>query len=230
MTAPTSSSRCGRKRRPAPARDGRGSARIRIDRTRVTKLDQGSAIHGRRASYISVTVNIPGAATGAQSGARTDAVAELYRLHAVGLIRLALMLVGDQCSAEDVVQDAFLGLHRNWPRLRDRGSALGYVRVAVMNGCRSVLRARKRAWLRQPQHEAPLWSADSTADVAEDRRVLLAAVARLPDRQRQVLALRYYADLSDSEIASVLQVSRGTVSSTASRALGALARQLKEEQ
>jgi RNA polymerase sigma-70 factor (sigma-E family) len=179
---------------------------------------------------MSVTANIPGTATGAQFRAPADSVAELYRLHAVKLIRLALLLVGDQSSAEDVVQEAFLGLHRNWARLRDRDNALGYLRVAVMNGSRSVLRARKRAWLSQVQHEPPLWSADSAADVAEDRRVLLAAVARLPDRQRQVLALRYYADLSDTEIASALQISRGTVSSTASRALGALARQLKEEQ
>jgi RNA polymerase sigma-70 factor (sigma-E family) len=177
-----------------------------------------------------MTVNSPAAATEAQSGARAEAVGELYRLHAVGLIRLALVLVGDQGSAEDVVQEAFLGLYRNWARLRDRGSALGYLRVAVMNGCRSLLRARKRAWLSQPALEPPLWSADSTADVADDRRVLLAAVARLPYRQRQVLALRYYADLTDVEIASVLQVSRGTVSSTASRALSVLARQLKEEQ
>jgi RNA polymerase sigma-70 factor (sigma-E family) len=177
-----------------------------------------------------VTGNTPGAATGAQSGTRPDEVADLYRMHALGLIRLALMLVGDQSSAEDVVQEAFLGLHRNWARLHDHGKALGYLRVAVMNGCRSVLRARKRAWLRQATCEPPVWSADSTADVADDRRTLLAAVAALPYRQRQVLALRYYADLTDTEIASVLQVSRGTVSSTASRALGVLARQLKEEQ
>jgi RNA polymerase sigma-70 factor (sigma-E family) len=175
-----------------------------------------------------VTVK-PGPAASAQSGAPADAVADLYRLHALALIRLALMLVGDQCSAEDVVQEAFEGLHRNWARLHDHGKALGYLRIAVMNGSRSVLRARKRAWLTQAQHERPVWSAESTADIADDRRVLLAAVARLPDRQRQVLALRYYADLTDTEIASVLQISRGTVSSTASRALGVLARQLKEE-
>jgi DNA-directed RNA polymerase specialized sigma24 family protein len=63
-----------------------------------------------------VTGNTPAAATGAQSGTRPDEVADLYRMHALGLIRLALMLVGDQSSAEDVVQEAFLGLHRNWAR------------------------------------------------------------------------------------------------------------------
>jgi len=63
----------------------------------------------------------------------------------------------------------------------------------------------------------------------EDRRVVLAAIARLPRRAREVLALRYYLNLPDHEIASVLGVSRGTVSSTASRGLATLARNLKEE-
>ena len=158
-----------------------------------------------------------------------DLVDDLFRAHAVTLVRVAMLLLGDRQSAEDVVQDAFFGLYRSLPRLRDRDKALPYLRASVINGSRSVLRARKRALLRRVPHEAPVWSAESAAMVGEDRKALLAAVARLPRRSREVLALRYYLDLADQEIAAALGISRATVSSTASRALAALARALKGE-
>ena len=165
-----------------------------------------------------------------------DAVDALFRAHAIGLIRLALLLTGDRTAAEDVVQDSFLGLYRGWSRLRDPERALGYLRTSVVNGCRSVRRARRTAWTRGDggghgqQHEPPVWSAEAAAIAGESQREVLAAVANLPRRQREVLALRYYAGLNDTEIASVLRVSRGTVSSTASRALAALARELRPDE
>ena len=158
-----------------------------------------------------------------------DLVDRLFRAHALALIRTALLLVGDQNSAEDVVQEAFLGLYRSLPRLRDPDKALPYLRASVLNGCRSVLRARGRARLRRVPHEPTVWSAESAALSRDDRRAVLAATARLPRRQREVLVLRYYLDLTDHEIAEALRVSRGTVSSTASRALAALAHDLREE-
>jgi RNA polymerase sigma-70 factor (sigma-E family) len=160
---------------------------------------------------------------------RGDLVSDLYEAHAVTLVRTAKLLLGDQATAEDVVQDAFLGLYRALPRLVDHNQILPYLRAAVINGSRSVLRARRRAVLRRAQHEPPASSAELTAIDGEDRRAVLAAVARLPSRAREVLVLRYYLDLRDQEIASVLGVSRGTVSSTASRGLAALARELGEE-
>jgi RNA polymerase sigma-70 factor (sigma-E family) len=163
------------------------------------------------------------------AGQPSDLVAGLFRAHAVALVRVATLLLGDQQSAEDVVQDAFFGLYRGLPGLRDRSKALPYLRASVINGSRSVLRARKRAFLRKVQHEPPVWSAESAAMAGEDRKALLAAVARLPRRAREVLALRYYLDLADHEIAAALGISRATVSSTASRALAKLARELKEE-
>lgn len=162
-----------------------------------------------------------------------DAIDDLYRAHGLGLIRLALMLVGDQATAEDVVQEAFLGLYRSWSRVDDPDHALGYLRAAVLNGARSVHRSRRRSHarlLRSVQHTPPVWSAESAAMERADRRAVLAAVARLPQRQREVLALRYYLDLSEQEIAGILGIARGTVSSTAARALAVLSRQFEEEQ
>jgi RNA polymerase sigma-70 factor (sigma-E family) len=168
-----------------------------------------------------------------------DLIRELYRGHALGLVRLAVILLGDRPTAEDVVQDAFVGLYRALPRLRDSDKALPYLRTAVVNRARSALRARKRSsWQHgsgqlgagQAAEGQPVWSAESAAIAGEDKREVLAAVARLPRRTREVLALRYYLDLSETEIAATLGISRGTVSSTVSRGLAALARELREDQ
>lgn len=158
-----------------------------------------------------------------------DVVHHLYLTHAVTMVRLANLLVRDRASAEDVVQDAFLSLYRALPRLRDHDQLLPYLRTAVVNGSRSALRGRRRAAQAKVQHELPESSAESAAMLGEDRRAVFAAVARLPRRAREVLVLRYYLDLPDQEIAATLGVSRGTVSSTASRAVAVLARELREE-
>ena len=128
-----------------------------------------------------------------------DFVNEMFRAHAVSLVRAAVLLLGDQPSAEDVVQDAFLRLYRGLPGLRDRDKALPYLRASVINGARSVLRARRRALLRRSPHEPAVWSAESAVIDGEERQAVLVAVARLPRRSREVLALRYYLDLPDDE-------------------------------
>jgi RNA polymerase sigma factor (sigma-70 family) len=157
-----------------------------------------------------------------------ELVGRLYQAHALELVRLALLLLGDQPSAEDVVQDAFLAFQRSLGRLRDPAKALPYLRACVVNGCRSVQRSRGRVADRTTVPAPPVWSAEAAAMASEDRRSLLAAVASLPERAREVLAFRYFLDLPDSEIAAALGVSRSTVSSTASRALAVLARKLEE--
>src|SRR5262252_5543399 len=121
-----------------------------------------------------------------------DLVGSLYRAHALGLVRLAKLLVGDQASAEDVVQDVFLGLHRTLPALTDHDQVLPYLRAAVLNRSRSLLRKRRRALLFRAQHEPPVASAEAAAMLGEDRRAVKQAVARLPRRAREVLILRYY--------------------------------------
>jgi RNA polymerase sigma-70 factor (sigma-E family) len=157
------------------------------------------------------------------------AVAGLYEVQAIGLIRLALVMLGDRAAAEDVVQDAFVGLFRRWPSLQDPGKALVYVRSAVLNGCRTQLRARSRVAGRPLPDMPAVSSAEHEVLVAERHREVLAALRKLPDRQREALLLRYYLDLPAPEIAACMGISQGTVKSTTSRALAALARLLRED-
>ncbi|HEX7268952.1 MAG TPA: SigE family RNA polymerase sigma factor [Streptosporangiaceae bacterium] len=167
---------------------------------------------------------------------RADAgplVTALYEAHGVGLIRLAVVMLGDRPAAEDVVQEAFCGLYRRWDHLDDPGNALRYLRSSVLNGCRSVLRNRGRLHLRlgqEPGRPDSVESAESTALVGEEHRAVLAALRRLPDRQREALVLRFYLELSEAEIAQAMGISQGTVKSTVSRALAALGRLLGENQ
>ena len=151
----------------------------------------------------------------------------------MGLIRLAVVMLGDRPAAEDVVQDAFCGLYRRWDQLDDPHNALRYVRSSVLNGCRSVLRNRSRLRARpggpQPGSQDTAESAESVALVGEEHRAVLAALRRLPDRQREALVLRFYLELSEAEIAQSMGISQGTVKSTVSRALAALGRLLEED-
>ncbi len=178
-----------------------------------------------------MAVNFTGPVAGPQDGrqAAGDVVAGLFREHGLSLVRLAVLLTGDQAAAEDVVQDAFLGFQRALPRLRDQDKALSYLRASVLNGCRSVLRSRGRVQPRREEDDRPVSSAEAAVIAEQDRRLVLAAVGRLPVRAREVLVLRYYLDLPYEEIAAVLGVTKGTVSSTISRALAALGRDLKED-
>ena len=173
----------------------------------------------------------PVGATDADSGA-TGGVTALYQAHAVGLIRLAIVMLGDRGAAEDVVQDAFLGLYRHWDGLADPGNALTYVRSAVLNRCRNALRQRGQRDRHDRQAPGPTASesAEAVALIGEDRRRILAAVRRLPDRQREALVCRYYLEMSEEETARAMNISRGTVKSTTSRAVAALGRILGEEQ
>ncbi len=164
-------------------------------------------------------------------GASERAVAALYEAHAVGLIRLAVVMLGSRPAAEDVVQDAFVGLYRRWGQLAQTDRALQYVRSSVVNGCRSELRAQARN-RRRPVQVVPANSASAEHDVllGEEHREVLAALRQLPERQREALVLRYFLDLAEPEIAEAMGISHGTVKSTTSRALAALARLLGENQ
>ena len=155
------------------------------------------------------------------------AVAALYSEHAVGLIRLAYLMLGDRAAAEDAVQDAFFGLYRHWDRLADPGRALGYVRTAVLNGCRSALR-RQATGRKLALHQTPEASAEAAVLSREEREEVMRAVRALPDRQREALVLRFYLDLPEREIARIMGLRPGSVRSATHRALKALGQSLEE--
>jgi RNA polymerase sigma-70 factor (sigma-E family) len=172
-----------------------------------------------------------GADTRDESRDAEAAVTAVYEVHAVGLIRLAVVMLGDRAAAEDVVQEAFCGLYRRYHKLADRDRALQYVRSSVLNGCRNELRARQR----DARHPARRLSVATTASaeqdvlVGEEHRLVLSALRSLPDRQREALVLRFFLDMPAAEIATSMGVSPGTVKSTTSRALAALGRLLGED-
>jgi RNA polymerase sigma-70 factor (sigma-E family) len=154
-------------------------------------------------------------------------VTALYEAHALSLTRLAYVMLGDKPAAEDVVQEAFLGLYKRWRKLRNTASAPGYLRTSVLNGCRMVLRSRVRRDDRATG-ELPWESAEATALVGEEQRHLLLAIRALPPRQRETLVLRYYLDLNEEEIARSMGIRPGTVKSATSRALVALGKRMQE--
>ncbi|MFF8293481.1 RNA polymerase sigma factor [Streptomyces sp. NPDC016309] len=155
-------------------------------------------------------------------------VTALYHAHRLAMVRLAVLLVDDLATAEDVVQDAFTALYRrHGEHITEVDNALGYLRTAVVNTSRSVLRRRRTARAWTPPATADVPSAEEHVVLDEAHREVLAALGRLTPRRRQVLVLRYWADLSEAEIARTLGISRGAVKSNASRALDALERILE---
>ncbi len=165
---------------------------------------------------------LPGAATSGSAAAAgqaaDNAVTVMYRAHYAALVRLAAVLVGDVATAEDVVQDSFIAMHRAWRRLRDTSRALPYLRRSVINRSRSVLRHRVVADRQFPMLAPELPSAEDSALAVVRRSSVLAALSTLPCRQREVMVLRYYADLSEAQTAAALGISRGAVKSHTARA------------
>jgi RNA polymerase sigma factor (sigma-70 family) len=122
-----------------------------------------------------------------------------------------VLLVGDVPTAEKVVQDSFIATYRVWWRLRDASKALPCLRSSVMNRARSVLRRRAVVGrhARPPAPDAA--SAVENALAALECLSVLAALDALPVRQRQVIVLRYYADLPEAQIAATLGIAPGSV-------------------
>lgn len=156
------------------------------------------------------------------------AVDELYAAHYRRLVRLSVLLVRDVETAEEVVQDSFVAMHGRWRTLRDPDKGLAYLRQTVVNRSRSVLRHRGVQARHLPHVVPDQHGADEDALDAERRREVLDALLGLPTRQREVLALRYYLDLSEADIATTLGISRGAVKSHASRGVAALRHLLKD--
>jgi RNA polymerase sigma-70 factor (sigma-E family) len=127
-------------------------------------------------------------------------------------------MVDDRETAEEVVQDAFEALYRNWGRLRDPQAAIAYLNRSVVNGSRSRLRRRMTERSYDVPDEGTAPSAESLGLDRHERGELMDAVRALPRRQREVMVLRYYLDLSEAEIAEWLGISNGSVKRHAFRA------------
>ena len=153
-----------------------------------------------------------------------EAVEQLYAAHWARLVRLSVLLVHDNGTAEEVVQDAFVAVHARWGKLREPEKALAYLRQAVVNRSRSAIRHRGvvTRHVAQQTDPHPVPGADEAALAADRRAAVLDALRQLPLRQREVLALRYYLDLSEAEIADTLGIGRGSVKAHASRGTTAL--------
>lgn len=147
----------------------------------------------------------------------------LYQQQWWPMLRLATGLVDQPAAAEDVVQDAFASLYRKWDSIRDPQAAVGYLRTSVVNGARNAL--RRRIVARKYLHvvgEDSVEGADHTTVLTAEHQLVRAAFPQLPDRQREVLTLRYLAELTDAEIAVATGLSLGGVRSASSRGLAAL--------
>jgi RNA polymerase sigma-70 factor (sigma-E family) len=181
---------------------------------------------------ILVADTAPGLVPAETHAGRTDAdaaVTELYGAHYRSLVRLAVLLVHDTATAEEVVQDSFVAMHAGLNRLRDDGKALSYLRAAVVNRSRSVLRHRVVVDRNAPGPAPDMPSAEHGALALLEQSAVVAALRRLPDRQREAVVLRYYGDLSEAQIAATMGITRGAVKSHTSRAMAALRSVLERE-
>ncbi|ASU84816.1 SigE family RNA polymerase sigma factor [Nocardiopsis gilva YIM 90087] len=151
-----------------------------------------------------------------------QAVTQLYSEHYRPLVRLAVLLVRDHATAEEVVQDAFVAMHGAWRRLRDPSKALSYLRQSVVNRARSVLRHRAVVEKHAPKALPDAPSAEHGALGELERAAVIEALRRLPTRQREAIVLRYYGDLSEAQIADAMGISRGAVKSHTARGIAAL--------
>jgi RNA polymerase sigma-70 factor (sigma-E family) len=200
-----------------------------------TTLRAGAAASGAGLAAVAVG-ELPGASETAQGSSGTGsgtpavradwdadrAVTALYGAHYCSLVSLAALLVRDVATAEVIVQDSFVALHARWRRLRDNEKALSYLRQSVVTRSRSALRYPVTADKIAPERGPDLSAAEPDALTSPERTAVVTALQELPEQQRESLVLRYYADLSPAQTASVMGISVGEVKSHTARAMAAL--------
>lgn len=170
------------------------------------------------------------AARSERVGGQAVDLAALHRDHYRSLVKLASLLVHDVGRCEELAQEAFVALASRPGTLRDPARAPAYLRSAVLNGARSLHRRRDpAARLRSVQATRP--DPERPEDAVgrhDDEAAVLEALRALPHRQQEVLVLRYWMDLPESEIAATLGIGAGTVKTHAARGLAALAARLED--
>lgn len=154
------------------------------------------------------------------------AVTALYLKHYRPLVSLAALLVQDLATAEAIVQDAFVAVHAAWRRLHDADHALLHLRRSVIARSRWALRDRAGVDQLAPAAAPATPSASREADIGLERSAFVSALWTLPARQREVVVLRYFADLPETQIASATGISEATVRSHTVQALSSLRAEL----
>lgn len=168
------------------------------------------------------TAQIPDEIAEAPTTLATPELNRIYHQEYKSLVRLAVLLVDDRQTAEEVVQDAFKAMHAAWERLSTLGGALLYLRRAVVGRSRSVLTYRASINKHAPKPTLHEPSAEHDALGLIERSAVIQALRALPDRQREAVVLRYYADLSEADIAATMGISRPVVASLTARAMRTL--------
>ncbi|MFC9278076.1 SigE family RNA polymerase sigma factor [Streptomyces collinus] len=161
-------------------------------------------------------------ADGAIAGTTVDHLTETYRAHYRSLLGLAALLLDDTASCEDVVQEAFIRVHSARKRVRDPEKTLAYLRQTVVNLSRSALRRRILGLKLLSKPMPDMASAEEGAYDQLERRDLIKAMKGLQRRQREVLVLRYFADMTEAQVAETLGISLGSVKAYGSRGIAAL--------
>ena len=159
---------------------------------------------------------------GAPAARARDGVAALFAAHHTRMLRVAVVLLADRALAEDVVQDAFVAVYTAWPRLRDPDAAVGYLHRSVVNGARSRLRRRGVAQRHVTALPPDAVSAEDAALAGLPGGAVVAALRALPRREREVVLMRHYLDLSERQTADALGLRPGSVKAYGSRGLTAL--------
>ncbi|MFE1308645.1 SigE family RNA polymerase sigma factor [Streptomyces sp. NPDC058755] len=158
----------------------------------------------------------------AVAGTTVDHLTETYRAHYRSLLGLAALLLDDTASCEDVVQEAFIRVHSARKRVRDPEKTLAYLRQTVVNLSRSALRRRILGLKLLSKPMPDMASAEEGAYDSLERRDLIKAMKGLQRRQREVLVLRYFADMTEAQVAETLGISLGSVKAYGSRGIAAL--------
>ncbi|MFE9250992.1 SigE family RNA polymerase sigma factor [Streptomyces sp. NPDC007088] len=158
----------------------------------------------------------------AAAGTTVDHLTETYRAHYRSLLGLAALLLDDTASCEDVVQEAFIRVHSARKRVRDPEKTLAYLRQTVVNLSRSALRRRILGLKLLSKPMPDMASAEEGAYDLLERDELIKAMRGLQRRQREVLVLRYFADMTEAQVAETLGISLGSVKAYGSRGIAAL--------
>ncbi|MGW7199170.1 SigE family RNA polymerase sigma factor [Streptomyces chryseus] len=156
------------------------------------------------------------------AGTTVDHLTETYRAHYRSLLGLAALLLDDTASCEDVVQEAFIRVHSARNRVRDPQKTLAYLRQTVVNLSRSALRRRILGLKLLSKPMPDMASAEEGAYDQLERDALIKAMRGLQRRQREVLVLRYFADMTEAQCAETLGISLGSVKAYGSRGIAAL--------